>query len=182
MSHRTTKPTKWHVRPAKTQISLSIRPVWRESSLCAPRIAEDPRRLQADSEYSDQNGRMPRLTWVFAGRLSFCWFCHAAAHMYIQLTKSVITLSRGLVPEEDCGLWLWHYLDFFFFFHVCFFWEESKQRFVFHFYLPCHRKSAVCETDTFWPFTICYTSWPFTICYTAENEICVRIVIYTEMI
>ena len=126
MSHRTTKPTKWHVRPAKTQISLSIRPVWWESSLCAPRIAEDPRRLQADSEYSDQNGRMPRLTWVFAGRLSFCWFCHAAAHMYIQLTKSVITLSRGLVPEEDCGLWLWHYLDFFFFMFVSFERRASK--------------------------------------------------------
>ena len=28
-----TKPTKWHVRPAKTQISLGIRPVWSESSL-----------------------------------------------------------------------------------------------------------------------------------------------------
>ena len=29
------KPTKWHVRPAKTQISLGIRPVWSESSLSA---------------------------------------------------------------------------------------------------------------------------------------------------
>ena len=27
------KPTKWHVRPAKTQISLGIHPVWSESSL-----------------------------------------------------------------------------------------------------------------------------------------------------
>ena len=27
MSHRMTKPTKWHVRPAKTQISLGICPV-----------------------------------------------------------------------------------------------------------------------------------------------------------
>ena len=27
MSHLITKPTKWHVRPAKTQISLGIRPV-----------------------------------------------------------------------------------------------------------------------------------------------------------
>ena len=26
LSQRTTKPTKWHVRPAKTQISLGIRP------------------------------------------------------------------------------------------------------------------------------------------------------------
>ena len=28
-----TKPSKWHVHPAKTQISLGIRPVWSESSL-----------------------------------------------------------------------------------------------------------------------------------------------------
>ena len=31
MSRLRTKPTKWHVRPAKTQISLGIRPVWSES-------------------------------------------------------------------------------------------------------------------------------------------------------
>ena len=30
-----TKPTKWHVRPAKTQINLGIRPVWSEASLSA---------------------------------------------------------------------------------------------------------------------------------------------------
>ena len=29
------KPTKWPLRPARTQISLVIRPVWSESSLCA---------------------------------------------------------------------------------------------------------------------------------------------------
>ena len=28
LSHLMTKPTKWYVRPAKTQISLGIRPVW----------------------------------------------------------------------------------------------------------------------------------------------------------
>ena len=28
MSHLMTKLTKWHVRPAKTQISLGIHPVW----------------------------------------------------------------------------------------------------------------------------------------------------------
>ena len=33
LSRRTTKPTKWHVRPAKTQLSLGIHPVWSESSL-----------------------------------------------------------------------------------------------------------------------------------------------------
>ena len=33
MSRSTTKPTKWPVHPAKTQISLGIHPVWSESSL-----------------------------------------------------------------------------------------------------------------------------------------------------
>ena len=35
LSRLMTKPTKWHVRPAKTQISLGIRPVWSASVLCA---------------------------------------------------------------------------------------------------------------------------------------------------
>ena len=65
-----TKPTKWHVHPAKTQISLGVRPVWSVSSLCAPRVAKGPSFLHADSEDSDQTGRMPRLIWVFAGRTS----------------------------------------------------------------------------------------------------------------
>ena len=40
MSCFVTKPTKWHVRPTKTQISLGIRPVWSESSLSAWRKPE----------------------------------------------------------------------------------------------------------------------------------------------
>ena len=56
------------MRPAKTQISLGIRPVWSESSLCAQWVAKDPSFLHANSEDSDQTGRMPRLIWVFAGR------------------------------------------------------------------------------------------------------------------
>ena len=38
------------VRPAKTQISLAIRPVWSESSPCAQRVAKDPSFFHADSE------------------------------------------------------------------------------------------------------------------------------------
>ena len=56
------------VRPAKTQISLGIRPVWSESSLCAQWVAKDPSFRHADSEDTDQTGRTPRLIWVFAGR------------------------------------------------------------------------------------------------------------------
>ena len=55
------KTNKMSVRPAKIQISLGIRPVWSESSLCAQWVAEDPSFLHADSEDSDQIGRMPRL-------------------------------------------------------------------------------------------------------------------------
>ena len=65
MSCLVTKPTMWLW--AKTQISLGIRPVWSESSLCTQWVAKDPSFLHADSEDSDQTGRMPRLIWVFAG-------------------------------------------------------------------------------------------------------------------
>ena len=54
------KTNKMSVRPAKTQISLGIHPVL-ESSLCAQWVAKDPRFFRADSEASDQTGRMPRL-------------------------------------------------------------------------------------------------------------------------
>ena len=62
------KTNKMSVRPAKTQISLGICPVRSESSLCAQWVGKDPSFLHADSEDSDQTGRMPRLIWVFAGR------------------------------------------------------------------------------------------------------------------
>ena len=42
------------MRPAKTHISLGIRPVRSESSLCAFGVAKDPIILHADSEDSDQ--------------------------------------------------------------------------------------------------------------------------------
>ena len=42
------------VRPAKTRISLGIRPVCSESSLCTQWVAKEPSFLRADSEDSDQ--------------------------------------------------------------------------------------------------------------------------------
>ena len=58
------KTNKMSVRPANTQISLGIRPIWSESSLCAQWVAKDQSFLHADNEDSDQTGRI----WVFAGR------------------------------------------------------------------------------------------------------------------
>ena len=56
MSLRMTKPTKWHVCPEKTQISLGI-----HSLLCAQLVYKDPSFLHVDSKDSDQTGHMPRL-------------------------------------------------------------------------------------------------------------------------
>ena len=67
MSCLMTKLNKTTVRPAETQISLGIPPVWSESSLCAHWVAKDPSFLHVDSEDSDQTGGMARLIWVFAG-------------------------------------------------------------------------------------------------------------------
>ena len=67
LNRRMTKPTKWHVRPAKTQISLGIRPVWLVSSLSAWKSTGSLATISAHSEDSDQTGWMPRLVVVFAG-------------------------------------------------------------------------------------------------------------------
>ena len=64
------KTNKMTVRPATTQISLGIRPVWSESLLCPQWVAKDPSLLHADSEdWSD---------WVFAG-------CHFVGFVMRQL-------------------------------------------------------------------------------------------------
>ena len=78
VSQRMTNPTKWHVRPAKTQISLGIRPVWSESSQSAWRKLGSLTIHWAQSEDSDQTGWMPRLIWVFPGRNAILWVLSCA--------------------------------------------------------------------------------------------------------
>ena len=77
-----TKPTKWHVRPAKTQISLGIRTVW-SMSVFALRMKKACVLAThwAHSEDSDQTGWTPRLIWVFAGRIG-----HIAGFVMRRLT------------------------------------------------------------------------------------------------
>ena len=70
------KTNKMAVRPAKTQISLGIRPVWSESSLSALRKLGSLATYWAHSEYSDQTGR----TESSLGAQSLRLFCHVAAH------------------------------------------------------------------------------------------------------
>ena len=68
-----TKPAKWPLRPAKTQIRLGIRPVWSESSLCARRDIGSLATYWAHSEESDQTGHPPSLIRVFAVRTKRHW-------------------------------------------------------------------------------------------------------------
>ena len=87
---------KWHVRPAKTQINLGIRPVWSESLLCAQRVAKEP----ADSEDSDQTGRMPRLIWVFAGR---------TYHLLVLVAK-LWNIQETSAKVNSCSSCTWNFL------------------------------------------------------------------------
>ena len=89
------KTNKMTMRTAKTQISLGIRPVWSQSSLCAQWVAKNPSFLHADSEDSDQTGRMPRLIWVFAGRTLIL--------LVLSCRGSLIYLSEATLA--DAGLY-----------------------------------------------------------------------------
>ena len=88
-----TKPTKWHVRPAKTQISLGIRPVWSESSMSAwgklrslATLLSEQRRLGGCPGWSESS----------LGAKSFCWFCHEAAHFWCLNTHNLYSKSNIL--------------------------------------------------------------------------------------
>ena len=87
-----TKLTKWHVHPAKTQISLGICPVWSESSLSAWRNIGPLTIYWALSEdWLDGADAQADLSLRWA-HMSVCWICRAKAHLI-----SVITPIREYV-------------------------------------------------------------------------------------
>ena len=68
------KPTKCHVRPAKTQISLGIRPGWLESSLSAWRkLGSLATHLALNEDWSDwaDTKADPSLHWVHSHFVGF---------------------------------------------------------------------------------------------------------------
>ena len=92
-----TKPTKWHVRSSKTQISLGVRPVWSESSLSTWRKLGSLTTHWAHSEDSDQTGRMPRLIWVFVGRT-----CHFVGFVMRWLNSTLIPTFEKWTDVFNC--------------------------------------------------------------------------------
>ena len=110
MSHIMSKPTKWHVLLAKTQISLGIRPVWSESSRCAQWVVKDPTFFHVDSKDSDQTGRMPRLIWIFAG--CTCHFVGFDMRRLISKSFFGITILkvRCSGPKHCSSISMWCFL------------------------------------------------------------------------
>ena len=136
------------VRRAKTQISLGIRPVWSESSLCAQWVAKDPRFLHADSEDSDQTGQMPRLIRVFAGRT----------------VTSLVLSCRGSYPmqykEQAVSKDVKHYQHFvsnnrtLIFYNLCksiIFWQTDTWLFIMHLCTLYMQKKIVSFDKLCWP-------------------------------
>ena len=82
MSRLMTKPTKWHMRPAKTQISLGIRLVWSESSLCAQWVAKAQDFFMRTAKPLIRLGGCPGWSESSLGAQSFCWFCQEAAKIW----------------------------------------------------------------------------------------------------
>ena len=137
-----TKPTRWHVRSAKTQISLGIRPDWSESSLSAWRKLGSLATHWVHSEDSDQTGWMPRLIWVCTGRtlilLVLTWgglFNHSKLFLmhfddekltppysWAQLSKLVVNIQIGY---ETCNWSQLFILIFVFLFWAYSYWIQS---------------------------------------------------------
>ena len=109
------KTSNGAVRPAKTQTSLGIRPVWSESSLSAWRKLGSLATHWAHSADSDQTGRMPRLICVFAGRtatllvLSCCGSNRFQALVTVAYTDSYRCIQRKFIVNRAGTL---HHLPF----------------------------------------------------------------------
>ena len=104
LSRLTTKPTKWPVHPAKTQISLGTRPVWsvlavgmkKHYVLSYPLSALQGLRSDSADAQAD-----PSLCWAHR---SFCWFCHVVAHFALVSTApGPPVLVFFCLTSQDCS-------------------------------------------------------------------------------
>ena len=102
-----TKPTKWPLRSAKTQINLGIRPVWSESLLSAWRSIWSLATHWVHCKGSDQTVQMPRLIWVFAGRrghfvgfvvLQLIWWCRFSRY-FLQIFQYFILYQHHFLKS-----------------------------------------------------------------------------------
>ena len=112
MSRLMTKPTKCHVRPAKTQISVGFRPVWSVFA-CAQWVAKDPSFFHADSEdWSDRADAKADLSLRWE-HMTYFWFCHEAyeyALSRMTIWPKISTLNFGIWSKTSLALdWKLHF-------------------------------------------------------------------------
>ena len=75
-----------------------------QSLRCALKwVAKDPRFLHAESEDSDQTGRMPRLIWVFAG--CTCHFAMRWLMSFCRFYCALAPVKHTLYQEQCSNLW-----------------------------------------------------------------------------
>ena len=91
------KTNKMTVRPAKTQISLGIRPDRSESLLSTRRKLRTLAPIWVHREDSDQTRWMTRLIWVFAGRT-----CHFVGFVMRQLILFIVWPQHQLQRQWCC--------------------------------------------------------------------------------
>ena len=100
LSRLMTKPTKWHVHPMKTQISLDIRAIWSVFVVRTKKAWVLSYPLSAQRRLIRMGG-CPRWSETSLGAESFWWFCHEAAHLFWTSHKF---LCFSLLLD---ALWLW---------------------------------------------------------------------------
>ena len=104
------KTNKMSMRPTKTQISLGIRPVWSESSLCAQWVAKELRTqgfFMRTAKTLIRLGGCPSWSKSSLGAHSLCWFCHVAAHFQtlwkIWADKVLVPVARSADSAPCCA-------------------------------------------------------------------------------
>ena len=141
-----TKPTKWSVRPAKTQISLGISPVWSELSLSTWRnfgsLATHWAQSKDGSDWADAQADLS-LRWV---HMPFCWFVMrrlkwivtAAGHLsLLDIFLICYILNQLRWVPVPLFPWRWKFCCF-----VALF-GPPKIEFWFSYYVPCFPKFSL---------------------------------------
>ena len=98
------KTNKMSVRPAKTQISLGVLPVWSESSLCTQWVAKAQCFFKRTAKTLIRLGACSGWSESSLGAHSLCWFCNVAAHtMFVCGVRSNKEYQKNANHENVLG-------------------------------------------------------------------------------
>ena len=111
LSRLMTKPTKWLLRPAKTQNSLGIHPVWSESLLSAWRtLGSLATHWACSGDWPDWADAQAGLNLCWA-HIWFCCFCREVAHFHFLPFIIIISWKqRHICRFITCCIWLCFYI------------------------------------------------------------------------